>query len=161
MGSEEHDDGFVLNAFLGDRNAILRLSEFLGGAAVLEVCAGVIFLPFTPTVRHRVQVGDRVSADFTNWPFRSMDIACAVQCAAAAGDGRIAYLEAFGYKDTGHEFGIGWQDGLLRLGPVADPWHSARGGSIEQIASFLRATPDLRRKLLSKGRIFYKQQEYF
>lgn len=152
MGRDENDEGFVLHAFLGERDPIVRLAGSLTGTALVELGLGVCMVPLTPQIRQDAHIHDHDPKAAAAWPFRSIDPPTAGRCALLAGTGRIAYVEVWGYKDSGAEVGVGWQDGEIRVGPTNAPWYSTEGGSIVQIAGFL-GIPDhlrdvLRRRLL-------------
>ena len=131
------DEGFVLHAFLGERDPITRLAGSLTGTTLVELGLGLCMAPITPQVRQDANIQENNQKAAPAWPFRSIEAPTAARYALLAGTGRIAYVEAWGYKDSGAEISVGWQDGEIRSGPTNAPWYSNEGGSIDQIAAFL------------------------
>ncbi|HUE88049.1 MAG TPA: J domain-containing protein [Vicinamibacterales bacterium] len=157
--ASDDDDGVVLNAFVGDEGPILRLAGYLMGAAVMNL-KGLWMIPFTPHLRAAAQAtltGEYDLPNIGNWPFRSIDLVEAHGCASLAGIGRTAYLEVFGYKDSGYELGVGWENGIVKLGPVNESWYGPGGGSIKQVLAFLETRVSTE-ALLGKGGKYYAVQ---
>jgi hypothetical protein len=134
MSRDEDEQGYDLYAFLGDRDPILRLAGHLPQSKFIDLGRGVYMIPLTEDVRQAAGILD--GPQTSEWRFRTIDAVSASRCASLAGAGRIAYVEAWGYKDDGYELGIWWADGV-RLGPVSEGWWGPGGGALTQIVAFL------------------------
>lgn len=115
---EEDENPYDLYAWFGEKSLIHRLAGHLHKSKVVELDYAYM-IPFTLRARKAANIPD---ADHrrASWLFRTVDPETLQQLAGLAGPGRLAYVEAWGYKDWGHALAIGWRDGRLALGPCCD-----------------------------------------
>src|SRR5262245_48489163 len=99
---------YVLSAFLGERDPVLRLAAHLAGCRVLELPQGLIMIPFNQAARKASgATPQNVDVD-SGWPFTEIDCDTAQRLARLAGAGKIAYVEAEYFGNAGDQSVIGW-----------------------------------------------------
>lgn len=121
---------YVLSAFLGESEPVMRLAAQLPGCRVVQLPQGVLMVPFSGVARSASGVLPCEAAP--SWPFSDLDPETSERLVGFAGPGKIVYVEVEYFGNAGGQSAVGWQDGLRCLGPK-----TAIAGSVNEAARFL------------------------